>query len=332
MKKKIKEIDYIDLEKRGDRNKFYSWVPGLYLSKNIKDRDIKFDDKLYICSKKGHKTYRGIIEKYTKDNFNLVNLSSIILFYKYSKDEKYYYAGEERVRRFLSAVKIFYNKNSDSLLGLSVCDDKKDGYFKIDNYSTNSYRHRDIITEVHWRRKFIEIKDEDELKQIKIIYKNLGIIDIENFYKYSPLHNSVKFFEHAYNKDWILLKIMLLFISLESILGEKTETTYKISSRASYLLYPNEPNKRIEVFNFLKKAYAVRSNFAHGGDVEKELLKIDRKMQDDNNVEDYDFVKELQKIVVGCLRVILLDEELTKLFSSKNKDKISIYLDNLVIG
>jgi len=237
----------------------------------------------------------------------------------------------------LSSVKIFYAKNCDSILGLSVCDNVKDKFFKIDNYSNYTDRHREIITDVYWRRNFIEISNESELRRIKKIYRNLGVIGTEDFYKYSPLHNSVKFYEHSYNERWTLLKTMLLFVSLESIFGEKTEIAYKISSRASYLLHPNDSKKRLEVFSFLKKAYNIRSSFSHGGNVENDICLIEEQMKKNKNIENYDFhhdfVKDLESVVVGCLKNILLDDKLAKLFSSnKNSKGISEYLDNLVVG
>lgn len=337
MDKKIKELDFLDFKHKDNLNKFYSWVPGLHLSDKIKNRNIKLEDGFFICSQEQHKTYRKIIGDYVKENFNVINISSVILFYKYSKDYRYYFIAQDKVRRFLTSVKIFYNKNVDNILELSVSDNKDDKYFKIDNLSGYSDRQRELITDVYWNRNFIEIKDENDLKQIKKIYNNLGIADIENFHKYSPLHNSVKFYEHSYSERWTLLKTMLLFISLESIFGEKTEIAYKISSRASYLLYPKNSKKRLEVFNFLKKAYGIRSSFAHGGNVEVDIQKIERQMKENKGVDYYgfhhDFVKDLESIVIGCLKNILLDKKLTELFSStQNNNEISKYLDSLVIG
>ncbi len=337
MDKNIKELDFLDFEHKKNLNKFYSWIPGLRLSKKIKDRNIKLDDGFFICSQEQHKTYRKIIGDYVKENFNVVNISSVVLFYKYPEDNKYYYITQDKVRRFLTSVKIFYNQNVDSILELSVCDNKDEKYFRVNNLSEHSDRQRELITDVYWRRNFIEIENEEDIKKIKKIYNNLGIADIENFNKYSPLHNSIKFYEHSYRERWTLLKTMLLFVSLESILGEKTEVTYKISSRASYLLYPKNSKKRLEIFNFLKKAYGIRSSFAHGGNVEVDIKKIERQMKENKSIDYYgfhdDFIKDLESIVIGCLKVILLDKKLTKLFSSsKNNKKISKYLDELTIG
>lgn len=333
----VKEATFLDFDKKGKLNKFYSWIPNLYLSPQMGDIEIKLEDDFYICSKQKHKFYRGIINDHIKNNFNVVNIRSVILFFKYPKNYKYYFLAEDKVRRFLSAVKIFYGKNSDSLLGLSISDNQREKYYKFDNYSSYSDRHREIITDVHIRRNFIEIKDKKELNQIKLIYKNLGVVDSENFHKYSPLHNSIKFFEHSYDERWTVLKTMLLFISLESILSEKTEVAYKIASRASYLLYPKDPSNRIKIFNFLRKAYTIRSSFAHGGNFEREIRKIEERMKKDKSVEYYgfhdDFIKDLENIVTGCLKRILLNRELTIIFSlENNQEKVSEYLDKLVIG
>ncbi|NCS98858.1 hypothetical protein GW764_01590 [Candidatus Parcubacteria bacterium] len=337
MYKNIKELDFLDLEHKDNLNKFYSWIPGLRLSDKIKDRNIKLEDGFFICSQEQHKTYRKIIGDYVKENFNVVNISSVVLYFKYPKDNRYYFVAQDKVRRFLTSVKIFYNQNVDSILELSVCDNKDEKYFRIDNLSEHSDRQRELITDVYWRRNFIEIENEEYLKKIKKIYNNLGIADVENFNKYSPLHNSIKFYEHSYRERWALLKTMLLFVSLESILGEKTEITYKISSRASYLLYPKNSKKRLEIFNFLKKVYGIRSSFAHGGNVETDIRKIEKQMKENKGVDYYgfhdDFVKDLESIVIGCLKIILLDKKLTELFSSTtNSKKISKFLDELVIG
>lgn len=333
----IKEVDYVDYDNRKNLNKFYSWIPNLYLSPDMGDIQIKLEEDFYICSKQKHKFYVNIISDYVKNNFNTVNINSAILFFKYPKNNKYYFIGEGKVKRFLCAVKIFYSKNCDSLLSLSISDNQKHKYYKIDNYSNYTDRHREVMADVHIKRDFIEIKNRKELNQIKIIYKNLGIVDSENFHKYSPLHNSIKFFEHSYSQRWTVLKTMLLFISLESVLGGKTEITYKIATRASYLLYPKDSNNRIKIFNFLKKAYDIRSSFAHGGNFEKEIKKIENKMVQDKGVKYYgfhdDFIKDLEAIVTGCIKTILLKDELTNIFSLENgQEKISKYLDELVIG
>ena len=337
MSKKIKKLDFLDFEHKDSLNKFYSWIPGLRLSDKIKDRNIKLEDGFFICSQEKHKTYRKIMGDYVKENFNVVNISSVVLYYKYPQNSKYYYVAQDKVRRFLTSVKIFYNQNVDSILELSICDNKNDNYFKIDNLSEYSDRQRELITDVYVRRNFIEIENEEDLKKIKKIYNNLGVADVENFHKYSPLHNSIKFYEHFYRESWTQLKTMLLFVSLESILGEKTEITYKVSSRASYLLYPKNSKKRIEVFNFIKKAYGIRSSFAHGGNVESDIRKIEKQMKENKGVDYYgfhdNFVKDLESIVIGCLKIILLDRKLTELFSSTTNNKqISKYLDELVIG
>lgn len=332
MSRKMNKLDFLDFKHKDNLNKFYSWIPGLRLSSKIKDRNIKLENNFFILAQEKHKNYRKIIGDYVKENFNVINISSVILFYKYPKDYRYYYIAQNKVRRFLTSIKIFYNKNVDNILELSACDNRDEKYFKIDNLAGYSDRQRELITDVYWRRNFIEIKDENDLKQIKKIYTNLGIADIENFHKYSPLHNSVKFYEHSYNERWTVLKTMLLFISLESILGEKTEIAYKISSRASYMLYPKNSKKRLEVFNFLKKAYGIRSSFAHGGNVEAGIRKIEKQMKENKGIDYYGFHDDLESIVIGCLKNILLDKKLTKLFSSTaNNNEISKYLDSLVI-
>lgn len=290
------------------------------------------DSQLSIPSIKNELRAKKVIHDYVKDNWKLSNLSSVIAVFKYNNSEEKYFSAEDRVRRFQTAVKIFYSKNCNVLLEVST-DGKN--FFGPNDYSKHSIKNEDILQDVYWKRwnDLIKIETANDLKQIKTIYKNLEIAQIEDFWAYSKIHNALKFFEQAYITDWTLLKTILLFISLESIFGDKTEIAYKVAIRCSYFLYPNDKTKRREVFKFIKEGYKIRSLFIHGENVEKETTKIIRRKSEEKREHysfDRSFQKELTDILSESLKKILLDEQLTKTLTSK-ESKISEYFDNFVL-
>jgi hypothetical protein len=321
------------IDERLQYTKYYSWILGLYLNDGVfNEKKIFLGDGLEITSQTKEKEARKKIKKYINKNFNIGNSNSVILKYIYSGEKNKSFEGERKVNRFITAVKVFYGCECVSMLGLPAIKKK---LLNVHDFSEFPGR-EEVITDVIWRGKKITISSNDEIKDLKKIYKNLGVVNIENDHMYSPLHNSIKFYEHAYDTKWTLLKVTLLFISLESLFNERAEITYKIALRVSKLIYPDNQLKRKEVFEFIKNGYKVRHSFVHGSDPYKDAKKVTSKIESKRELEYYgfhdDFPNELSKIVTDCLKAILLDDELTKIFLSLGADEEkNDFLDNLLL-
>ncbi|MDB5265838.1 MAG: hypothetical protein JWM39_551 [Parcubacteria group bacterium] len=181
------------------------------------------------------------------------------------------------------------------------------------------------------RSSSANIKMED-LPQLAQTYERLSaikpLIDISSE-SFSRLRNALRFFDQAYTTNWYLMKIVLLFICLESLFSDrddKTDISYKVRLRATRFL-TDDVEERKDIFENLKIAYDFRSSILHGDNFAR---KQERKLK---NGESWDYYPSfLENIARRILLKMLSDQELYNHFSRKTTDKEdSNFFSNLVL-
>jgi hypothetical protein len=329
-------MDYSDLDfpKLNDVVvKEVAYSHNIFFKDKLNNKKLKIDDNLLILD---NKTEVGAVQFLS--DFVLESKSdryirgSFFLFTHDGKTKKRFYGAMDRVRMFVTAIRIFTEKRADANFEFSIKDSKKREY----------YRPFDLRSEKYDRHEFTNfsvISSKKDFNVIKKLHKRLGESNFEQVIYYSKLYNAVKFFNHAYNEDWTLLKNTLLFTSLESLFSDssKTEVTEKIAIRTAYLLHPKDSAKRKEVYVFIKRGYEIRSLFVHGSNTETGINKIMKKFEKERGVDHYDFhhdfIDELHVLVCQCLKKSLLDETCFNFFSTeKHKDNAEQqFYTNLVL-
>jgi hypothetical protein len=183
--------------------------------------------------------------------------------------------------------------------------------------------------------KSIVFNDED-IKSLKRIYQKIvSNSPFRGSQEYSRLKNALDFFNKSYDTQWFLLKVTLLFTVLESIFSEDSyEISYKISLRTAYFLYRDQQDLRKKTFEFLRLGYNMRSEFVHGGKVD--TIKKEKKLASIRGVDHYsimfDYPNDLYELVRKVLYGIILDEDVFKMVSEKNKeDSYKVFLDNIAL-
>jgi hypothetical protein len=233
--------------------------------------------------------------------------------YQYKPEKKSFWEGQDSVRRFITAVRIYKN---------SRCD--LDVWFSIENVLSKKYYRPFSYTksmDMYWKNISI-INDRAELNKVKLIAQRLEEAGISKTIHYSKLYNAVNFFNHSYEEDWTFLKTTLAFTSLESLFSDtdKADIVYKIALRTAYFVHPKDSVKRKEIFEFIKRGYDIRSHFIHGSDTQKQTDKIMKSLGDERGVENYffhdEFINELFEIVTKCLSKALLNKMYFDFFSN----------------
>ena len=96
-----------------------------------------------------------------------------------------------------------------------------------------------------------------------------SIVDFVNDLKNIPTDSfavALRRFHLYFDRDLIQDRALDLMVALESMFSEDPEAiAYKIALRAAYLI-EREPQKRKNLFEFLKKAYKARNSIVHGRD------------------------------------------------------------------
>lgn len=312
-----------------------SYSNSFVFDKEIKQTTFKIEEDFYLISKSKEEKATAFLEEYlnTLNNTNYVMKGTFFL-HKYKVTPKYPYEGQDKVRQFLTAIRIYKNIRCSSNVHFSIKNSRKREYYKPFSFDKNP---GDDIYYSKNKSRSLSLKD---LNKIKTVYKRLSLDKFRDHNHYSKLHNATKFFNHGYDENWTLLKTTLFFIALESLFSDssKSEVTFKVALRASFLLYPKNILKRKETFNFIKRGYEIRSNFVHGSDAENNVTNIINKLKNQKNTDDYwfhdHFIAELGEIVSGCLSKILLNKEIFDFYSKNNNSSKNenIFFDKLVMG
>ncbi len=115
-----------------------------------------------------------------------------------------------------------------------------------------------------------------------------------------------------------VIRYPLFWIALESLFGPEQaagEITYKLSQRIAFFLAEDRSKAR-EIYKKAKDGYGFRSTIVHGRWKEKKESQI--------------LLAEVETIVRESLTRLLLNDDLLKVFASKNGR--DTYLDDLVFG
>ena len=110
-------------------------------------------------------------------------------------------------------------------------------------------------------------------------------------------------------------------ISLESLFNtDRAEVGYKMRSRISYFLEQDDPHKRNELANTIKKLYSFRSDIVHGEGLAK---------YGETTAKEY--IYQVESVIRDVLKKILHSDDLTEMFCL-NREKLGVVFDTIVSG
>ncbi len=318
-------MDYENLNYPGfddDVTKNISYSHNVRFTGDLANKRLKIDKNLSLLDNKVESRAVLFLRRFISHKRNDRNpYGSFFLYVHDPKSGKRAYDAMDRMRLFLTAVRIYTGKNADSYFDFSIKSSKKGEYYLPFDLRTNGY-------DPDESRNHSVLDNKKDFNIIKKIHKRLGEAGIEKTIHYSKLYNAVKFFNHAYDQRWTLLKTTLLFTSLESLFSDssKSEVTEKIAIRTAYLLYPKNSSKRKEIYTFIKRGYEIRSAFVHGSDTDAEENRTMKKFEKEKGAGYYGFhhhfIEDLRIVVGDCLKRSILDDVMYSFFSKeKYKDQ-----------
>jgi hypothetical protein len=312
------KLSYPGLDDKVTKSIAYSH--NVFFVDELKNKKLKVDESLIVLDDKADNQAVAFLKQFVADRRDERNPNGTFFSYVHDLRKKNRpYDAMDRVRVFITAIRIFTGKRADALYDFSINDAKKKEYYlpfdlSPDRYDFYNYRNISVI------------KSRRDFNVIKKIHKRLIEAKLEKSMHYSKLYNATEFFRHAYEEHWTLLKTTLFFTALESLFSDssKSEVTEKIAIRTSYLLYPKDSTKRKEIYTFIKRGYEIRSLFVHGSNTQVGVNKIMKRFADEKGVDYYgfddDFIEDLNKIICGCLMKCYLNESFF-LFFTKEKYK-----------
>ena len=318
-------------ESRAPRTKDLTHTIGfsdsLFLSEEVfLGSDLVADEQLSIISKSSDET--ELFKKYIEESKQFHgSVKGTYFLYKHPNPNQYFFEAEDKIRLFSTAVKIYYGKFCELRSFIHFVDEKY--YEPFIHEKTYSYHYEDGIT----------IESDADFNNIKKIYSNLLKAKIDKFTVYSKIHNGVTFINKSFETAWILLRILFSVAVLESLFSDesKNEIVYKISLRTAHFLHADNAEERQKTFKFIKRAYAIRSCFVHGSNVEKEVDKLSKIFRKEDGNESYsfylDFPPKLDSLVSQCLSKILLDDSLFAFFNNEKipSEEETNFYDSLVL-
>jgi hypothetical protein len=177
----------------------------------------------------------------------------------------------------------------------------------------------------------LEIAD---LPTLRLVYERISVMDPLNKVDsegFSRLRNALRFYSEAMRTHWYLMKIVLLFICLESLFSDqqdKTDISYKVRLRAARLL-KEDLEERKTLFDDLKLGYDIRSSLLHGDNVAK---KAEKGHKDGGYSVVFQYPEILQNYVREVLLKIISSGDLYNFFSSApDPKKDTIFFNELVL-
>ncbi|PFO03747.1 hypothetical protein COJ85_13980 [Bacillus sp. AFS076308] len=153
------------------------------------------------------------------------------------------------------------------------------------------------------------VKDPHEMSMIVNTLSNR----IERFYY---------FLQSTRTQTHLPSKIGMYCTLLETLLStDKDEITHKIAERLARILGKTY-EERIEIYNFIKNAYAVRSSTVHGDKLTKKFRDIDTLKEISSKFDDY----------IRLLFVyILSDEKVNQLYREDKNEKLNEWFKELIL-
>lgn len=109
-----------------------------------------------------------------------------------------------------------------------------------------------------------------------------------------------------YDNEDQLIDLMIAFEAIFLDVSEKGELSYKLALRSSYLL--KNDFRSLDVFDFMKKAYNLRSSIVHGANFKGNEIKFKEKKLDSKSV-----VSTLTDLFRVSVQIILIEREETEI-------------------
>lgn len=317
-------INYSELKYPGlddSVTKSIAYSHNVFFTDELRNKKLKVDESLTILDDKADIHSTAFLKQFVADRRRERNPSGTFVSYVHDpKKRNRPYDAMDRVRVFITAIRIFTEKRADALYDFSINNAKKREYYLPFDLNTDK-------VDFHGHRNTSVIRSKKDFNTIKRIHRKLIEAKLEKTMHYSKLYNALEFFRHAYDEHWTLLKTTLFFTALESLFSDssKSEVAEKIAVRTAYLLYPKDSRKRKEVYIFIKRGYEIRSLFVHGSNTETGVNRIMKKFEKERGVEYYgfhhNFIDELHVLVCQSFKRILLDKFLFNFFNTeKHKD------------
>ncbi len=327
----FEKLKYPDHESKVSAH--FGYTHNLFLQNDLRNKNLKIDNNLSIINQEKGFNYVTFLSKFIKANRGINHISGTYFLYKYTGERKYYFEAQDRIRMFITAIRIYKNTRCDYKIDFSIENSKSKKFYKPFDFF-------DLTSDMFATDGKSQITSRKEFNKIKKIYERLRESKFEKNIYYSKIYNAVKFFNHSYDEHWTLLKTTLAITAPESLFSDsdKQEITYKIAIRSAYFLYPNNPEQRKEVFDLIKYAYDIRSHFVHGSDAEKKVAKIEKKLHERKGGDYYSFhhhfVKDLNTVITGCLSKALLDDDYFMFFNSTkiSSDDESEFYNKIVLS
>lgn len=167
-----------------------------------------------------------------------------------------------------------------------------------------------VISDQFYAKWFIDGFLDAIAKEVNKMSYELGQHVLDN-----RVERAYQFFNEAFAIRFSGRYLMLM-ATMESLLGtDKQEVTFQIASRASWLLHPDDYDKRIEEYKKIKKLYNLRSSIIHGSKYKPELI--------------HESIDELLSIIQKTFVWILSKDEIFAMFFGGD---CSEYLNSLCMG
>ncbi|SNZ09990.1 hypothetical protein SAMN05421503_1453 [Terribacillus aidingensis] len=139
--------------------------------------------------------------------------------------------------------------------------------------------------------------------------------------KATRLERFNNFLDTARTEIYVPNKISTYCTALETLLStDNQEIGHKIAERLARLL-GKDSTERIEIFNFIKLAYGIRSANVHGD-------KLPKKFRDLN--AQYEVSIKLDNYIRKFFTLVLENEELITLYEGDNKEDLNMYYRELI--
>jgi hypothetical protein len=118
-------------------------------------------------------------------------------------------------------------------------------------------------------------------------------------------------------------KIAMYCTLLETLLStDTTEITHKISERAARLL-GSTFEERNDIFNFIKRAYSIRSSTVHGDKISKNLRDLEKQKE---------IALQFDQYLRNLFLLIIEDNEILKIFKEDNNEKLNKWFNRLILS
>jgi hypothetical protein len=165
---------------------------------------------------------------------------------------------------------------------------------------------------------FIKIFNEGTTAELDHLETSEIITTVAN-----RLERFIYFLQATRSQAFLPSRISMYCTLLETLLStDNQEISHKISERTSRLL-GRDFAERLEIFKFIKEAYAIRSANVHGDKLSKKFRNIEKQIN--VSIQFDEFVRKL-------MRMILLDEAIIALYEKDENEGINQWFNELILS